>query len=234
MSKYLFWGSQYVSYPSSIEPPISSPFLPKNDLVTSLYSNYPNEREIFSGSASAGTNPYAPDNDNQFQLPLRIRDVAIGDKHGQFLDQSTYLNKVFEYIKVGPSNGLDNTSTPVFSTALKRLLVELFTLSGDLDSFITFLEDSGSDEIDVDSIIDLSGRGYERSTFDDSIALIFGNKTTIGQVCSYSRALQEGIVDDIPGFCCLDAPYESNNWGETVSKISHVLTMSFLLSCFNL
>ena len=96
-----------------------------------------------------------------------------------------------------------------------------------MDSFITFLEDSGWQQIDVDSIIDLSGQGYERSTFDDSIALIFGNKTTIGQVCSYSRALQEGIVDDIPGFCCLDAPYESNNWGETVSKISQVPCLSY-------
>ena len=63
-----------------------------------------------------------------------------------------------------------------------------------------------------------SNQGFARSALDDSIALVFGNKTTIGSVCSYSRALEEELVDNIPGFCCLDAPYESNNWGETVSK----------------
>ena len=25
-------------------------------------------------------------------------------------------------------------------------------------------------------------------------------------------------VDDIPGFCCLDAPYQAKDWGETVSN----------------
>lgn len=69
----------------------------------------------------------------------------------------------------------------------------------------------------------LSNEGISSSTFfDESIALLFGNGTTVGQVCAYARALTatpEPIVDDIPGFCCLDAPYQADDWGEIVSNI---------------
>ena len=54
--------------------------------------------------------------------------------------------------------------------------------------------------------------------FDSSIALVFGNKTTIGQVCAFAKGLKSGKVKTIPGFCCLDAPYQSTieGWGEKV------------------
>jgi hypothetical protein len=54
---------------------------------------------------------------------------------------------------------------------------------------------------------------------DTSIALVFGNKTTIGQVCSFAKGLKSKTVTNIPGFCCLDAPYQSKieEWGEKVS-----------------
>jgi hypothetical protein len=56
--------------------------------------------------------------------------------------------------------------------------------------------------------------------FDTSIALVFGNKTTIGQVCSFAKGLASKTVTNIPGFCCLDAPYQSKieEWGEKVSS----------------
>ena len=56
--------------------------------------------------------------------------------------------------------------------------------------------------------------------FDASIALVFGNKTTIGQVCSFAKGLKSNTVTNIPGFCCLDAPYQSKieEWGEKVSS----------------
>ena len=56
--------------------------------------------------------------------------------------------------------------------------------------------------------------------FDKSIALVFGNKTTIGQVCSFAKGLASKTVTTIPGFCCLDAPYQSkiDSWGEKVSS----------------
>ena len=57
-------------------------------------------------------------------------------------------------------------------------------------------------------------------SFDVPIALVFGNKTTIGQVCSFAKGLTSTIVSSIPGFCCLDAPYQSKveEWGEKVSS----------------
>jgi hypothetical protein len=56
--------------------------------------------------------------------------------------------------------------------------------------------------------------------FDNAIALVFGNKTTIGQVCSFATGLTSTIISSIPGFCCLDAPYQSKveEWGEKVSS----------------
>ena len=61
--------------------------------------------------------------------------------------------------------------------------------------------------------------GHAMDMFDTSIALVFGNKTTIGQICSFSKGLASQTVTDIPGFCCLDAPYQSmgEEWGAKVS-----------------
>ena len=57
--------------------------------------------------------------------------------------------------------------------------------------------------------------------FDIAIALVFGNKTTIGQVCSFAKGLTLEKVKHFPGFCCLDAPYQSKieEWGEKVSSL---------------
>jgi hypothetical protein len=60
-----------------------------------------------------------------------------------------------------------------------------------------------------------------KDLLDSSVALVFGNKTTIGQVCSFAKGLQSNTVTNIPGFCCLDAPYQSkiDEWGEKVSLL---------------
>ena len=54
-------------------------------------------------------------------------------------------------------------------------------------------------------------------TFDRAIELLFGKMTSIGQICTYADNNRD-INDPVPpGFCCLEAPYESvNNWGEMV------------------
>jgi hypothetical protein len=59
-----------------------------------------------------------------------------------------------------------------------------------------------------------------KDIFDKAIALVFGDKTTIGQVCSFAKGLASNTVTTIPGFCCLDAPYQSKieEWGEKVSS----------------
>jgi hypothetical protein len=62
-------------------------------------------------------------------------------------------------------------------------------------------------------------RSFTRSSLDASIAAIFGEKTSIGQVCSYAQGLKDGNVTTVPGFCCLDAPYEADYWGELVRNI---------------
>jgi len=65
-------------------------------------------------------------------------------------------------------------------------------------------------------IVNQSSVGFD--IFDRAIELVFGKKTTIGQICAHAKDADE---DDpkVAGFCCLDAPYESVNWGEMYSCI---------------
>ena len=156
----------------------------------------------------------------------------VVDGHGQILDQSAFLDQVYNYINVGDSDGIKIVDgTPIFSAGLKSKLIEVYTLGENIEDMIEDYEkrvekeDAGPVKelcklilaILKDLRATLSNQGLVRSQLDTSIALLFGNKTTIGQVCSYSKALEEGMVDNMPGFCCLDAPYEADAWGETVS-----------------
>ena len=74
---------------------------------------------------------------------------------------------------------------------------------------------------------DIGDLPFHHQAYDDSIALLFGNGTTIGQVCSYSKGLEEEVVEDVPGFCCMDAPYEADDWGEVVrmDRITNLLCL---------
>ena len=87
---------------------------------------------IFSGNS--GTNPYAPDDDNRFYLPLDILGTAT-DVHGQIL--GNVLDQLFDYvpfpndgstgIKVCGSGRSDcEQGSLVFSTELKDLFIEAF------------------------------------------------------------------------------------------------------------
>ena len=87
-------------------------------------SELPNNT-IFSDND--GTNPYAPDNDNQFYLPLDILGTAT-DVHGQILGK--YLDQLFDYVRFPDdgSNGIitESDGSLVFSTALQELFIEAF------------------------------------------------------------------------------------------------------------
>ena len=194
----------------------------KSDLVKLLEGK---NRPIFSTSDTK-YNPYAPGSEDQFQLPLDIDDSATDD-HGKLL--SEYLDKIFDYQPVGDPDDdeeIDNMgSTPKLSEDLKDLLAEAYFVDQLVDDLIEYFEDQDDCSL-CDWLVEnwlepLRERyfslGFDRSSLDTSIALIFGNKTTIGQVCSYTRGLEDGTVDDLPGFCCLDAPYQTKpEWGEKV------------------
>ncbi len=83
-----------------------------------------------------------------------------------------------------------------------------------LEGFSTMLTDSCKDQIRAKFELN------QTYILDSSIALVFGNKTTVGQVCSFAKGLASNTVTKLPGFCCLDAPYQSNmeEWGEKVSS----------------
>ena len=149
---------------------------------------------------------------------------------------------MFNYVNVGEDiNDRLSTSngSPILNPSLRTLLVESYSQEERNNALIEYYDECKDDEDDARADeckkqleilekeqADLEMRGLSRLQLDDSIALIFGNKTTIGQACSYSRGLEEDLIDNVPGFCCLDAPYESKDWGEIVSNAAFSLLVN--------
>ena len=170
----------------------------------------------------------------QFSIPTDINDFNnIIDQHGQYQPSSTFLDILFDYIDIDAEgiNGINNTeSTPMLTEDLKRLLVLSYSQEERNNRFIEYYNECKDDDDDdradlcemqleilVEEQEKFAMMGLSRLQLDDSVTLIFGNKTTLGQICAYSRGLIDDLIDDTPGFCCLDAPYESKEWGEIVS-----------------
>lgn len=118
------------------------------------------------------------------------------DKHGHILHNHTFLNDIFKYQNVGvPSKNKFNATaeSPELAEFFKENLAEVYRDDQLTDERIKDLEDNcegkGCDELDdlKDLRKEYFEQGWDRSSLDTSIALFFGNKTTIGQVCSYAR-----------------------------------------------
>lgn len=168
----------------------------KNDLIASLYDNFNSTvlPRIFSNNP--GSNPYNPTNGQQFELPLGIDPTTALDKHGQILDSAPFLDILYDYVTLIEGSGIDNSSgTPKFTPDLKKLLVDEYVASEDLKKRLKFYEDCEDDDDDdratfckdmVDAIEELlkkqSDQGFNRFQLDFSIAYIFGNGTSPGQV----------------------------------------------------
>ncbi|KAL3784268.1 hypothetical protein ACHAW5_005992, partial [Stephanodiscus triporus] len=191
-----------------------------NDLVQLTETGV---RQIFS-FANDRSHPYASDssNINKFHIPNSI-DAKKTDKHGQL--QSSYLDEIFEYVAVALSNGIQYGGigvTPHLSETLKEWLADRFKERDLFDAQYQYFKKCKTEscknyfaELQMQQD-DWYDKGLDINSLDTSIALIFGNKTTIGQVCSFVKGLKEKTVEDVPGFCCLDAPYSSSDWGEKV------------------
>ena len=190
-----------------------------------MYLTETDDRKIFSGGDQR-FHPYAPfpSSRNQFQIPNSI-DPSNTDQHGQL--KSSYLNEIFVYVPVDLNNGEieygGNLSlTPNLSEALTKWLADRFKERDLFDAQYQYFKKCQT-AFCVDyfkklqtQLDDYFEQGLDINSLDNSIALIFGNKTTIGQVCSFVKGLKERTVVDVPGFCCLDAPYSSSDWGEKV------------------
>lgn len=94
-----------------------------------------NELDATIFSDNDGTNPYTPDNDSQFYLPLDILGAAT-DVHGQIEGQ--FLNDVFDYDSYGESNGIQvcgsgrddcEQGSLVFSQDLRDLFANTYAFS---------------------------------------------------------------------------------------------------------
>lgn len=211
------------------------------------------EQILFSGHGNQLTNPFTPDHDKleQLKLPIRLQGVQLGgkDEYGKLI--SKYLDEIMKYVKigdVGEGEILEGDHRTKISEKLRSrlvkdhadahyasLMVEYFGKSdtpekGDLKKGSKWEEEGevtkGTKKEEFERVLKkYVSKGKDRSALDTSIALLFGNETSIGQICSYAKGLKDGKVDNLPGFCCLDAPYEDpppdhhqsgGNWGELV------------------
>mmetsp|Transcript_7547 Transcript_7547/g.9862 ORF Transcript_7547/g.9862 Transcript_7547/m.9862 type:complete len:849 (+) Transcript_7547:78-2624(+) len=172
-------------------------------------------------------NPYLPNGNSSFSMPVGIFDFDDDgndgkvDKYGQL--QGKHLDTVLKYVILGDGAMRTDDDQFKFSTTLKKFLVDAYAYMQTLtesEAFIRELSDGGGIFTVIADILkavraDFADKGLYRSSLDTSISLVFGTKTTVGQVCAYARGLKDGTVDDLPGFCCLDAPYEqTDDWGE--------------------
>ena len=108
----------------------------------------------------------------------------------------THLDDIFEYVSIGSSTGLTSTDNSL-GTSLKTDLTHAYFYDQYIDERIKYYEecaenDDNTDEQKNECIAEgdnlkvtrseFTSKGFDRSTLDTSIALVFGNKTTIGQV----------------------------------------------------
>lgn len=186
------------------------------------------ENSIFSfDNDKSRNNPYASNvNPLQFTIPIDIDDGATDD-HGQITAE--YLDQIFTYVDVPVGTILGLTSAADnFTTEMKGYLAQAYYFVDVIDQIIEFF-----DRCPFPSLIEavcsaIKARfvkiaedynpKFQSTSLDSSISLLFGNGTTIGQVCSFAKGLEENTVQDLPGWCCLDAPYQSKIWGEKVRK----------------
>ena len=194
--------------------------------------------DIFSGGNSIN-NPYTPESSTKFEIPVDIADTIDAiDDHGQL--NSEFLDEVFEYIEISDSGIQYDGNTPDFTAPLREDLANIYWIAQLVNDLIERYEDcEDDDDSDIaafctvmvnflEGIRDtLIARGLTRDRLDTSVSLLVGNKTTIGQVCSFARGLEDKIVDDLPGFCCLDAPYEVRDDEEN----THLNLVSYHLFC---
>ena len=112
---------------------------PKTKLVTELAPN----NTLFSDND--GTNPYAPEDDSQFYLPLDILPSAT-DKYGQILGDR--LDDLFVYTSYGGVNGIVNDNGSfVFSDELRALFIEAFvynTIQKQIDLYQECVDDTST------------------------------------------------------------------------------------------
>lgn len=172
------------------------------------------------------TNPFSKSN-SQLSIPYRMTNEEIDrDDHGQI--KVNKLDKIFDFVDIDSSNDQTLVSDglgarPKFSEELSSYLERSF-------SILDYLGRKGKVPKYMDNTLKAFAEGVKRSFYDkkvtrtaldDSLALIFGNRTTVGQVCSYASGLKKSNADlsSVPGFCCMDAPYEADYWGELFSCV---------------
>jgi len=197
------------------------------------------------GERLGWNNPYV-DGDT-LSIPLGIQRAARDDK-GQVNETTLNLFRNVTLGK-DEGNVVDDGGNVTFSVGLKAHLLDLYVKNGeqqanadelfDPNAWIDLLPNINSTNAkDIEEakikareeydekiaaakvyLAEAAKNGQRVTSLDTSIALVFGNKTTIGQVCSYSQGMDTDEEDALPGYCCMDAPYESDYWGETYSCI---------------
>lgn len=74
--------------------------------------------------------------------------------------------------------------------------------------------------------------GTNGKTLDTAMKYVFGEKIGAGEVCGYSRLITNNNDLGIPGYCCLDAPYENEQrWGAQVRDFGGLMIAPTSIRC---
>lgn len=179
------------------------------------------DKKLFTSFDS--TNPFSKSN-LLLSIPYRMTNEEIDrDEHGQI--KVNKLDKMFDFVDIEDQELIIDGDgvRPKFSDDLSSYLERSF-------SILDYLGRKGKVPKYKDDTLKVFAEGVKssfydkkvtRTALDDSLALIFGNRTTVGQVCSYASGLKKSNADlsSVPGFCCMDAPYEADYWGELFSCV---------------
>jgi hypothetical protein len=198
-----------------------------NEYFENIFENRGEDRSFFSEVlppiADIGANPVA---DNQ----VVVLELCQGDCNND--DECAEGLECFQRGTGGPqptgcigTPTIDNDYCVVKDEGLRLGVIPYFKDISDIQKvlvggkFTGFLNTKKNQWITPHPTLAEPHRRFTRSFLDASIAAIFGEKTSIGQVCSFAQGLKDDNVITVPGFCCLDAPYEADYWGELVRNI---------------
>ena len=194
-------------------------------------------------------NPFKS-SDTSFFLPNNIASNAR-DEYGQVDEYSVSL---YNGYTINGTNlyETDDSNRLIFNQNVRDLLEFRFMRANHvriIEKRVKELKDEPDPEADADikkkknllkglekarTVAATESEGIAIDTLDTSMALLFGNKTTVGQVCGYSKGLEISgtALDGVHGFCCGDAPYQNDYWGELVSP-TYVYPPHILYICAN-
>lgn len=170
---------------------------------------------------------------------MRLCDEYLDECFGEIND--LYTNIFLTYnsaVALGDADAAQNRTWPTVEYSCSQTADTCtITMTGDLHGFSAPTCDSGVDGSannngfsskngfvigDLEAFSPFSMGSSVSSDMDTAMELVFGEKPSVGAVCIYAeearKPADERKEDFLPGYCCMDSPFETDPWGYEVSR----------------